>query len=69
MTYKAKKLWAGCYTYRGYRIEEMSRYGDTGYGTTWAITNEAMGETEPALLHAANTLSDAKGWIDYWADK
>ena len=56
----AKRLYAGCYTYRGYKIEEVGRYA--GDYTRWNVT----GPNETDAHDTMNTLAEAKEAIDYW---
>ena len=66
MTHATKKIEHGHYEYRNHQIEEVGRYGSTGYGgAAWNITHNGATEAHDT----ANTLKDAKGMIDYWRDR
>jgi len=63
MTHTATKIRTGEYEYRGYNIEEVGQYGDTPNISQWNIRHL----TEDQAHDSANTLTEAKGWIDHWA--
>lgn len=65
MSHAASRIRSGCYEYRGYEIEEVSRFDDcsnTG-SKRWNIRHL----DEDSAHDAANTLKDAKATIDRWA--
>lgn len=62
MAHTAKKICTGEYEYRGYNIENMAQWdADCKF---WAMT--ALGED--SAEDSANTLHEAKSWIDFWID-
>ena len=63
MTHAAKKIGNGHYEYRDYQIEEVARYGSTGYGrAAWSITHNSATEAHDT----SNTLKEAKLMVDQW---
>ena len=57
MKHTAKKVYAGCYIYRGYDIERM----EDGH---WNLKNEGT----DFWTDGSATLGDAKAMIDRWLD-
>lgn len=62
MSYSAKRVSKGDYTYRGYQVEEVGQYGDTPNIAQWNIRSL----DEDHAHDSANTLTDAKNLIDHW---
>jgi len=62
MTHAAKKIRTGEYEYRGYNIENMAQWdADCKF---WNMTAPGSDEAQDS----ANTLYEAKGWVDFWID-
>ena len=62
MAHTATRIRTGHYMYRGYEIENMAQWDSEC--KFWNITAPGQDEAHDA----ANTLADAKGWIDFWID-
>lgn len=58
---RATRISKGEYNYRGYHIEEVGQYSDTGK-PAWNIT----AHDEDSAHDTTNTLKDAKSLIDHW---
>ena len=63
MTYRAKKVRTGAYTYRGFFVRNASE--DVGY-TMWNITEGNEFDSFPC--EAANSFSQCKAIIDSWIE-
>jgi len=63
MTHKAKRIHKGKYHYRGYEIEDMTPWTDTGY-TFWNIRHIS----EDSAHDSENTLAQCKALIDRLED-
>ena len=59
--FKATKNFIGNYTYRGFVIDAVPTEAMNGSTAFWTIT--PPGESDPS--DAANTLRDAKDWVDH----